>query len=224
MVMPFPMILRQGGGAHPYLSAFKALGSQLPEWSRSGACTLIGNQGSSVRDPVQLCSAAAAAASPRPPVPEGSDGGSRCRCRRRCHCRLLLLPQSCGLPLPRGPWRGAGQSPSVRGPRPAGQRQLVAAVWDATSRGGGGALPPPWHRQAPRLGRVGRPQWGADIQLEAVAAPACGQGAKQLTSPAWVPSVVEAGLIAKGFCLQQENRKNFLPCPCNQPSSHPPPF
>lgn len=66
----------------------------------------------------------------------------------------------------------------MRGPRPAGQRQLVAAAWDATSRGGGGALPPPWHRQAPRLGRVGRPQWGADIQLEAVPAPACGWGGK----------------------------------------------
>lgn len=69
-------------------------------------------------------------------------------------------------PLPRGPWRGAGQSPSVRGPRPAGQRQLVAAAWDATSGGGGGALPPPWHHQAPRLGRAGRPQ------LKAVPAPA----------------------------------------------------
>ena len=34
LVMPFPMILRQGGGAHPYLSAFKALGSLLPDWPR----------------------------------------------------------------------------------------------------------------------------------------------------------------------------------------------
>lgn len=79
-----------------------------------------------------------------------------------------------GPPSPRGPWRGAGQSPSVRGPRPAGQRQLVAAAWDATSGGGGGAIPPPWHRQAPRLGRVGRPK--------AVPAPACSWGQSSFSS------------------------------------------
>lgn len=62
MVMPFPMILRQGSRAHPYLSAFKALGPQLSDWPRPGACSLMRNQGSGVRDPVQLCSAAAAAA------------------------------------------------------------------------------------------------------------------------------------------------------------------
>lgn len=50
MVMPFPMILMQGGEAHPQLSAWKALGSQLPDWPRPGACSLMGNQGPSVRD------------------------------------------------------------------------------------------------------------------------------------------------------------------------------
>lgn len=73
--MPFPMISRQGGQAHPELGSWKALGSQLPGWPRLGACSLMGNQGPSVRGLAEPCSAATAAAR-GPPAPEGSDGAT----------------------------------------------------------------------------------------------------------------------------------------------------
>lgn len=123
LVMPFPMILRQGGGAHPQLRAWKALDSQLPDWPRPGACSLMGNQEPGVRDPAQPCpvSAAAAAAARRPPAQEGSDGGShRSRRRRR---RLLLPSRSCGAPLPPvGRGGGPDKAPvcGAHGPRDNG--------------------------------------------------------------------------------------------------------
>lgn len=113
-------------------------------------------------------------------------------------------------PLPCGSWRGAGQSPSVRGPRPAGQRQLVAAAWDATSGGGGGALPTLALSGAAVGDVVGSPRHD----------PACGRartclwlGAKQQASP--VPLVIDAGLIAKGsavrFLFATRKEKKFPP-------------
>lgn len=125
LVMPFPMILREGGEAHSQLGPWKALGSQLPDWPRPGACSLMGNQGPGVCDPAQLCPAAvavAAAAARRPPAPEGSDGGSRCRRHRRRRRRLLLPLRSCGAPSPVGPGGGPDKDPvcGAHGPRDNG--------------------------------------------------------------------------------------------------------
>lgn len=66
--------------------------------------------------------------------------------------------RSCGPPAPRGSWRGAGQSPSVPGPRPAGQRQLVVAAWGPPSGWGRGA-PPTLAPSGAGLGGVKTAPW-----------------------------------------------------------------
>lgn len=67
------------------------------------------------------------------------------------------------------PWvaAGAGQSPSVRGPEPAGQRQLVGAAWDQYLRrwGRGHSSHPGTVRRWRGWGRKEPPAAGSETQI-----------------------------------------------------------